>query len=83
MSSLFSKQPEPILINNINRVKLKSSILPQLHELNLRTTLDTTVVCRVCRGERIVYVRSRATGILNVSYCFNCKGSGEMSNRVL
>ena len=80
--SFFSEKSQPLLINNLNRVKPKFWDMPKLHTMNLRQTLNTTVVCRVCRGERVHYIRNRETGTLQKSHCLHCNGSGEMSNRV-
>ena len=80
--SVFSGKSQPLLINNVNRVKPKFWDMPELHTMNLRQTLNTTVVCRVCRGERVHYIRNRETGTLQKSHCLHCNGSGEMSNRV-
>jgi len=80
--SIFSGKSQPLLINNVNRVKPKFWDMPELHTMNLRQTLDTTVVCRVCRGQRVHYIRNRETGTLQKSHCLHCNGSGEMSNRV-
>ena len=78
--SVFSGKSQPLLINNVNRVKPKFWDMPELHTMNLRQTLNTTVVCRVCRGERVHYIRNRETGTLQKSHCLHCNGSGEMSN---
>ena len=80
--SVFSEKSQPLLINNVNRVKPKFWDMPELHTMNLRQTLNTTVVCRVCRGQRVHYIRNRETGTLQKSHCLHCNGSGEMSNRV-
>ena len=78
--SVFSQKSQPLLINNVNRVKPKFWDMPELHTMNLRQTLNTTVVCRVCRGQRVHYIRNRETGTLQKSHCLHCNGSGEMSN---
>ena len=78
--SVFSEKSQPLLINNVNRVKPKFWDMPELHTMNLRSTLDTTVVCRVCRGQRVHYIRNRETGTLQKSHRLHCNGSGEMSN---
>ena len=78
--SLFSKNIEPLLVSNVNRIKLKETTLPQLSDLNLTQVLNSEVTCRVCRGNRVVYVRSRADSRLNISNCMNCKGTGKMRN---
>ena len=80
--SVFSQKSQPLLINNVNRVKPKFWDMPELHTMNLRQTLNTTVVCRVCRGQRVHYIRNKETGTLQKSHCLHCNGSGEMSNRV-
>ena len=80
--SFFSNKSEPLLVNNVNRIKPKFWSMPELHTMNLRQTLDTTVVSRVCRGERITYIRNKEAGTIQKSHCMHCKGSGEMSNRV-
>ena len=80
--SIFSGKSQPLLINNLNRIKPKFWDMPELHTMNLRQTLNTTVVCRVCRGQRVHYIRNRETGTLQKSHCLHCNGSGEMSNRV-
>ena len=80
--SFFSNKSEPLLVNNVNRVKPKFWSMPELHTMNLRQTLNTTVVCRVCRGERVTYIRNQEAGTIQKSHCMHCKGSGEMSNRV-
>jgi len=80
--SVFSEKSQPLLINNVNRVKPKFWDMPELHTMNLRQTLNTTVVCRVCRGQRVHYIRNKETGTLQKSHCIHCNGSGEMSNRV-
>ena len=80
--SVFSGKSQPLLINNVNRVKPKFWDMPELHTMNLRQTLNTTVVCRVCRGQRVHYIRNKETGTLQKSHCLHCNGSGEMSNRV-
>jgi len=85
--SFFSGKSEPLLVNNVNRIKPKfwsmpELTLPELYTMNLRQTLDTMVTCRVCRGKRVTYIRNRETGTLQKSHCMHCKGSGEMSNRV-
>ena len=80
--SVFSGKSQPLLINNLNRIKPKFWDMPELHTMNLRQTLNTTVVCRVCRGQRVHYIRNRETGTLQKSHCLHCNGSGEMSNRV-
>ena len=80
--SVFSEKSQPLLINNVNRVKPKFWDMPELHTMNLRQTLNTTVVCRVCRGQRVHYIRNKETGTLQKSHCMHCNGSGEMSNRV-
>ncbi len=80
--SVFSEKSQPLLINNVNRVKPKFWDMPELHTMNLRQTLNTTVVCRVCRGQRVHYIRNKETGTLQKSHCLHCNGSGEMSNRV-
>ena len=80
--SVFSGKSQPLLINNVNRVKPKFWDMPELHTMNLRQTLNTTVVCRVCRGQRVHYIRNKETGTLQKSHCMHCNGSGEMSNRV-
>ena len=80
--SVFSEKSQPLLINNVNRVKPKFWDMPELQTMNLRQTLNTTVVCRVCRGQRVHYIRNKETGTLQKSHCIHCNGSGEMSNRV-
>ena len=80
--SIFSGKSQPLLINNLNRIKPKFWDMPELHTMNLRQTLNTTVVCRVCRGQRVHYIRNRETGTLQKSHCLHCNGSGEMSNHV-
>ena len=78
--SVFSEKSQPLLINNVNRVKPKFWDMPELHTMNLRSTLNTQVTCRVCRGQRVHYIRNRETGTLQKSHCLHCNGSGEMSN---
>ena len=80
--SFFSNKSEPLLVNNVNRIKPKLWSMPELHTMNLRQTLNTTVVCRVCRGKRVNYIRNQEAGTIQKSHCMHCKGSGEMSNRV-
>ena len=80
--SFFSNKSEPLLVNNLNRIKPKFWSMPELHTMNLRQTLNTTVVCRVCRGKRVTYIRNQEAGTIQKSHCMHCKGSGEMSNRV-
>ena len=80
--SFFSNKSEPLLVNNLNRIKPKFWSMPELHTMNLRQTLNTQVVCRVCRGERVTYIRNQEAGTIQKSHCMHCKGSGEMSNRV-
>ena len=80
--SFFSNKSEPLLVNNVNRVKPKFWSMPELHTMNLRQTLNAQVVCRVCRGKRVNYIRNQKAGTIQKSHCMHCKGSGEMSNRV-
>ena len=79
--SFFSNKSEPLLVNNVNRIKPKFWSMPELHTMNLRQTLNTQVVCRVCRGETVTYIRNQEAGTIQKSHCMHCKGSGEMSNR--
>ena len=79
--SVFSQKSQPLLVNNVNRIKPLFHTMPELSTMNLRSTLNTTVVCRVCRGKRVHYIRNRETNSLQTSHCLHCNGSGEMSNR--
>jgi hypothetical protein len=79
--SIFSKKSEPLLVNNVNRIKPLINTMPELSALNLNQTLNTEVVCRVCRGKRVVYIRNQEVGTIQISHCIHCNGSGVMSNR--
>ena len=79
--SIFSEKSQPLLVNNVNRIKPLINTMPQLSALNLNQTLNTEVVCRVCRGKRIHYIRNQEIGTLQISHCLHCNGSGVMSNR--
>jgi len=79
--SFFSNKSEPLLVNNVNRIKPKLWSMPELYTMNLSQTLNTTVACRVCRKNRITFIRNREAGTWQKSHCMHCKGSGEMSNR--
>ena len=51
--SIFSEKSQPLLVNNVNRIKPLINTMPQLSALNLNQTLNTEVVCRVCRGKEL------------------------------
>ena len=79
--SFFSNKSEPLLLNNYNRIKPLIHSIPQLNELNLSQVLNSEVVCRVCRGKRVHYVRNQEVNTLKISHCLHCNGSGVMTNR--
>mgnify|MGYP006404223875 FL=1 len=54
--------------------------MPQLVEGMLTTVKDTIITCTLCRGERMVAIKSQAANKATFTYCPNCKGSGTMSN---
>ena len=79
--SIFSEKSQPLLVNNVNRIKPLINTMPALSTLNLNQTLNTEVVRRVCRGKRIHYIRNQEIGTIQISHCLHCNGSGVMSNR--
>ena len=56
-------------------------VIPKLETLNLSMVLNSIVVCRVCRGQRVVAVKSSVEDHFTFTQCYLCKGSGTMSNR--
>ena len=54
--------------------------IPNISDLKLNQTLKTIVVCRVCRGERVVAVKSDTCETFTYTKCFNCNGTGMMEN---
>ena len=55
--------------------------IPKLSDLAMTQTLNTFVVCRVCRGQRIVAIKSDTLKTFTYKKCLFCQGSGRMSNR--
>tara|TARA_R110002020_G_scaffold145387_5_gene318678 strand:+ start:590 stop:829 length:240 start_codon:yes stop_codon:yes gene_type:complete len=45
---------------------------------HLSTTLNTWKPCKLCRGNRTMVIRSKATKTLTWKYCPECKGEGMM-----
>jgi len=54
--------------------------IPKLEHLKLTQTPNSVVVCRVCRGQRIVAVESSVFHTYTFKNCLLCKGSGVMRN---
>ena len=55
--------------------------MPDLRTIPLSGVLDSIVCCRVCRGERLVAVKSDHTNKFTYTKCPMCEGLGTMSNR--
>jgi hypothetical protein len=54
--------------------------LPQLTKGMLTTVHDTIITCTLCRGQRLVAVKSQEANKVTYKQCFQCSGSGTMSN---
>ena len=53
---------------------------PTLQQLKTSSILKTIVACRVCRGERVVAVKSDTLQTFTYTRCFYCSGTGVMEN---
>ena len=80
-SFLGLHKPNPIEINNPNRLSCFIKTMPRLEDLSLTQVLNSDVTCRVCRGQRMIATRNRYTHKMYFSHCLHCNGSGRMSNR--
>lgn len=54
--------------------------IPQLRKGMLTVTRDTEITCTLCRGARVIAVKSQHSGIVTFKKCLHCRGSGTMSN---
>ena len=54
--------------------------IPRIEHLKLTQTPNSIVVCRICRGQRIVAVESSVFHTYTFKNCLLCKGTGVMSN---
>jgi DnaJ-class molecular chaperone len=64
----------------LNSVKPFYRQLPQLTHGTLTTIQDTIITCTLCRGQRLVAVKSQWQNRITYKTCMQCKGSGTMSN---
>jgi len=71
---------EPVIIKRLDKMAPLIHQMPELSALNLTQVLNSEVTCRVCRGQRVVCVRSRHNNKLSYTHCLNCLGSGRMRN---
>ena len=55
--------------------------IPRLEKLHLSSVLNSFVKCRVCRGQRIVAIKSDTLKTFRYTKCPFCKGTSVMSNR--
>jgi len=54
--------------------------LPQLTKGMLTTVQDTIITCTLCRGQRLVAVKSQWQNRITYKKCMQCNGRGTMSN---
>ena len=64
----------------LNSVRPFYRHLPQLTHGTLTTIQDTIITCTLCRGQRLVAVKSQEANKVTYKQCFQCSGSGTMSN---
>lgn len=59
-------------INKISKAWTPESLL------TLSQTRGTEVTCRICRGAKMVVIKSERTNNMVLKYCLHCKGTGKM-----
>lgn len=55
--------------------------IPKLQDLILTSVSNSIVVCRLCRGTRLIAKESSVFHSYTFEKCYICNGSGIMSNR--
>ena len=66
----------PVASSTLELMKLKPKLWIPPECSHLQSTVNTTVECRLCKGNGIVYVESPDSGLTVKKYCFHCKGEG-------
>lgn len=56
--------------------------IPKITDLKLTSVGNSIVVCRLCRGTRLIATESSVFHSYTFKKCYVCNGSGVMSNRV-
>jgi len=72
----------PDIVKTINSMKYYHKEILPIENLKLNQVRDTIVVCRVCRGERVIAVKSPVSHTFTFTKCYYCNGLGTMSNTV-
>ncbi len=70
------------IVKTIQEMQPAYRVIPQIQNLKLLQVCDSIVVCRVCRGERMVAIKSEVTLTYTYKKCLFCKGSGTMTNKI-
>ncbi len=55
--------------------------IPKLETLNLSQVENSYVRCRLCRGQKVVAIKSDTLRTFTFKHCLLCEGRGIMSNR--
>ena len=71
----------PNITKSFQECKPLYTKIPRLENLNTSKVLNSIVCCRVCRGQRLVAVKSDSVKTFTYTKCFLCNGTGVMSNR--
>ena len=72
----------PDIVTSINSMQKYFHRVPTIENMGLCQALDSIVACRVCRGQRMVAIKSPVTLTYTFKKCMYCNGSGTMSNRI-
>ena len=68
------KNQELEFIQSIPQARKISHAMPLVAHINGIT--KTVKACKLCRGGRLIAVRSRVTNTVTWKYCLECKGEG-------